>query len=142
MSEVIAEFHDRDTLCDALRLAKERRGISFETLDALAGMSAGHSSKVLSLRGERRITFQTMSWLVGALGCTMQLVSDDAALARINGRMKPRDEKLARDGAVIIRLSRRWLSEIGRKGAMVRNAARRKEAECKAARDSQNAGDQ
>ena len=120
MAEVIAEFHDRESLRDALRAAKDLRGISFETLDELAGMARGHASKVLSLHGERQITFATMTWLAGALGCKMQLVSDDAALAHINGRMVARDPKLVRGGAITLTFSKRFYSRIGKLGARAR----------------------
>lgn len=72
---------------------------------------------------------------MAGLGLRAQFVDDPEMLKQINGRMKPRDNRLVRDGAVTVVLSRRFMSEIGRKGARVRNALRmrRKEAARKAA---------
>jgi hypothetical protein len=58
------------------------------------------------------VRFQTMDWLVTALECKLQIVRDDDALLRINGRMRPYDEKLARNSVMTIRLSKRWLEKI------------------------------
>lgn len=58
MSEIIATFSDGASLVDALRRAREARNISYDTLDEIAGLPQGYSSKVLSLHGERRPTLQ------------------------------------------------------------------------------------
>jgi hypothetical protein len=126
---ILAEFFDYPSLVAALRLAREHRNISFETLDELAGISKGQASKILAPGGSRRVTFQSLEWLLGGLACRCQIVSDDAALTKINGRMKPRNAHLARDGAVTIVLSRRWFRKIGRKGAAVTNARRKRRSE-------------
>jgi hypothetical protein len=134
-SEVIAEFSDYSSLVAALREARELRNISFDTLDHLGGLSKGHSSKILSPNGSRRVTLQSLQWLLGGLACKCLIVSDDDALRRINSRMIERDNKVVRGGAVHVVMSRRWLSEIGRKGALATNAQRirRKEAARRAA---------
>jgi hypothetical protein len=88
------------------------------------------SSKILAPGGERKVTLQSLQWLLGGLACKVQIVSDDEALAQINGRLKQRWNYMARGGAVTIIRSRRFSSKIGRKGALARNAQRnrRKEA--------------
>jgi hypothetical protein len=93
------------------------------------------SSKILAPVGERKVTLQSLQWLLGGLACKVQIVSDDEALAQINGRLKQRWNCMARGGAVTIIRSRRFFSKIGRKGALARNAqrSRRKEAARKAA---------
>jgi hypothetical protein len=40
----VAEFHDYQTLHAALRLAREKRNISFELWDRLAGTSDGYTT--------------------------------------------------------------------------------------------------
>jgi hypothetical protein len=133
--EVLATFHDGCSLQLALRQVREARGISLETLDEIAGLPKGYSSKVLAPRGSRKVTLQSLGWLLAGLGAQCQIVDDADMLRQINGRMVPRDNKVVRNGAVTITLSRRFLSQTGRKGAQVRNARRmrRKEAARKAA---------
>jgi hypothetical protein len=135
MSEVIATFNDYNSLVVALRQCRNLRGVSYDTLDAVGGLAKGHSSKILAPQGSRRITFDSLAWILGGLACKCQIVSDDEALARINGRMVPRNPDMVRDGAVVFTLSRRFFSDIGRKGALARNAQRmrRKAAARKAA---------
>jgi hypothetical protein len=86
--------------------------------------------------GSRKVTLQSLGWLLAGLGAQCQIVDDPEMLQRINGRMVARDNRVVRSGAVTIGLSRRFLSEIGRKGAQARNAQRmrREEAARKAAR--------
>jgi hypothetical protein len=132
---VIAEFSSYAGLLAALRLVREQRNISFETLDEIVGAPKGYFSKVFAPNGERRITTQGMEWALAALGVRCLIVDDPDMLKQINGRMVARNQKVVRAGAVHIVLSRRFLSKIGRLGAAKRNAQRRarKEAARKAA---------
>jgi len=127
-AEPIAEFRDYAGLVAALRLARERRNVSFETLDKVAGLSRGYASKVLSPNGSRGITLRGLGWLMAGLGLKAVLIDDNDALRRINGRMVPRQETLVRSGAITLTLSRRFLSKIGRKGATSRWAKAKQRA--------------
>jgi hypothetical protein len=126
MSEVLAVFSDYASLVVALRRVRELRGISCETLDEIGGLSKGMSSKVLAPDGSRRLTVQSLKWILDGLACKCQIVSDDEALKQINGRMIARNPVMVRDGAVVVLLSRKFLSKIGRKGALARNAQRKR----------------
>jgi hypothetical protein len=123
--EALATFCDQASLIDALRQVREMRNISFATLDEIAGLPAGYSSKVLSPHGERRPTLQSLGWLLGGLGVKCLVVDDPAGLKQINGRMVARDHKVVRGGPHFT--IRRYLSEIGKRGARARNARRRAE---------------
>jgi transcriptional regulator with XRE-family HTH domain len=98
MAGIIGEFKDYNSLRDALRAIRETQNISFELLDELAGMSRGHSSKVLAPHGSRRITLQSLAWIFGGLGVNAVLVNDPDTLKMIQPRLKPRDNRLVRNG--------------------------------------------
>jgi len=127
--QVIAEFSDAASLLHALRQARELRDVSYECLDEVAGLPRGYTSKVLSPNGQRRPTLQSLPWLLGALACKCQIVSDDEAPAQIGNRLVPRAENLVRSGVITLTLSRRFLSKIGRKGATSQWAKAKQRAE-------------
>jgi hypothetical protein len=117
--QIFGEFHDYGSLLVLLRQCKDARQVSYETIDEVGGLAKGQSSKILAPFGERKITFQTLGYLLGALALKCQIVSDDDALRRLNGRMVKRDASVARDSVTII-LSRQHLRAIGRLGAAAR----------------------
>jgi hypothetical protein len=117
--QVFGEFADYAGLVALLRDCKAARQVSFETIDEVGGFAKGHSSKILAPFGERKITWQTFGYLLGALALKCQIVSDDAALHRLSRRMQKRNATVARDSVHII-LSKQFFREIGRKGAAAR----------------------
>jgi hypothetical protein len=123
---IIAEFTDYSSLHVALRVAREARNISLDTLDKLAGAPDRYCSRILAPNSERRITMEALGWLFAGLGVKAILVDDPDTLELAQPRMNPRNQKVVRGGAVTITLSRRFLSKIGRKGAAARNAQRMK----------------
>jgi hypothetical protein len=122
-------FWDYQSLLAALRECRERRDLSCERLDEIAGLPKGLSSKVLSPNSERKITLQNLTWILAGLGVRCQLVDDADLLRQINGRLVARNPGVVRNGAVHIVLSRRFFSKIGRKGAAARNAQRKRRSE-------------
>jgi hypothetical protein len=74
----------------ALRARAEALNISRETLDAAAGLAAGHASKILAPRPIKRIGGRTLPLLLGALGLRLVLIEDPEALGRIASRLEPR----------------------------------------------------
>jgi hypothetical protein len=116
---IFGEFTNYQGLVVALRNCKDARGVSYATIDDVGGMSAGMASKILAPRGERRVTWQNLEWLCGALCCKLLVVTDDGALHRLNGRLVKRNAATARDSVHII-LSKQFFREIGRKGAAAR----------------------
>ena len=97
-AQVIAEFSDYPGLRDALRAARERRNISFELLDEIAGSTRGYWSKVLAPGGSRRVTLQSIALGLGALGLKCLVVEDEEQLKRVQKRFRPRNVALVRDG--------------------------------------------
>jgi len=96
-SAVPIEFRDYQTLHAALRRAREMRNISFELWDEIAGVSRGYTSKVLSPEGSRKITMQSLGWLLAGLGLKAILVDDPDTLKTILPRFRPRDLRLVRN---------------------------------------------
>jgi hypothetical protein len=133
---IIASFSEYKGLLAALRKCREERQISFETLDGIANAPSGYFSKVMAPRSQRSITTRAMLSAMFGLGVKFLVVDDPDTLQQINGLMKKRDEKVVRNGAVTFTVSRRFYSEIGRKGAQARNAQRiaRRERARRAAR--------
>jgi hypothetical protein len=128
---VIAEFADYGGLVAALRAAHTLRNIPLDVMDALAGAPEGYFSKVLSPNGSRQLTMNSLGWALGALGCKCVLVDDPAALKQILSHSKYRNrhlEKVQRNGAVHLLLSRKFLAKIGAKGGANsrRNLGKRK----------------
>jgi hypothetical protein len=119
MTEPIAEFRDHDSLRDALRLARERRNLSLEALDELGGLARGHGSKILALGGSRKLTIQTLTWLLGGLACKCVLVNDPEALEQIKGRLKPRNTAVVRRPSHA-ELTKRLLARLGARGGKLR----------------------
>jgi hypothetical protein len=126
MPAVIAEITDYPSLVAALRRAREIRSVSFQTMDEIVTASDGYFSKVLAPNGSRRLTPLSLGWALGALGVKCLLVEDTEALARVEARLKPKLACMARDNAVTIIRSRKFFSKIGRKGALARNALRKR----------------
>jgi hypothetical protein len=97
---VIAEITDYPSLVAALRLAREKRNISFATIDEIVTAPDAYFSKTLAPNGSRRLTMLSLGWALGALGVKCLLVDDPAALARVESRA----------------LTSKLLARIGRKG--------------------------
>ena len=96
--QVIAEFSDYPGLRDALREARERRNVSFEVLDEIAGSAKGFWSKILAPNGSRRVTMESLALGLGALGLKCLVVEDEEALRRVQKRFQPRNRALVRNG--------------------------------------------
>jgi hypothetical protein len=124
MTAPIAEFTDYDGLRRALVLARERRDISFERLDAIAGAPAGYFAKLLGPRANKRVGMQSLGWAFGALGIKCQIVEDIAAFEMVEGRFVVRDAAHLTSAtkmhapAVQITISRKKLAIISRKGGI------------------------
>jgi hypothetical protein len=67
---VIAITPDYDSLHRALRDRREQLNIAFTTLDRAAYLTSGHASKILSPSRLKRATFETLDFLLPALGGT------------------------------------------------------------------------
>jgi hypothetical protein len=73
----------------ALRARAEALNISRETLDAAAGLAAGHASKILAPRPIKRIGGRTLPLLLGALGLRLVLIARSSRPNRFAPRATP-----------------------------------------------------
>lgn len=122
---------DFPSLIDALAAIRERLGISFELLDEIAGLSRGHSCKILSeqSKGMGKLSFNL---LVGALGLEIAIRPDLAAREKLAHRYSPRRENQVRENQPVSkRLLDRCrpviLAELGHAGGIASARARRRE---------------
>lgn len=72
-----------DDLHRIMRARADELEVSRLVLDETAGITAGHSSKLLAPRPMRRLGAVTMPAMLGALGLALVVVEDPEALARI-----------------------------------------------------------
>jgi hypothetical protein len=78
---------------DLLKLAQARMdelGITYETLDALSGVTDRYSQKILGSRPIKRLGPISLPAILGSLGMKLVAVEDSAALDRIRHRLAPR----------------------------------------------------
>jgi hypothetical protein len=123
---------NENELLAALCARREALGISYETIDAIAGLSDRSACKLLT--GRRPMGAVTFWLILGALGYRIRLEEDPAQLER-NRRhhqwltVKPRPSRKQwrlREIALSRRRNAPWLwtsekaSEMGRRGAMKR----------------------
>lgn len=65
-------------------------GVTFETVDAIAGLPSRYATKLLSPVPMKAIGKISLGPLLGALGLKLIVAVDDEALARITGRLVQR----------------------------------------------------
>jgi len=86
------EIRQYSDLILVLRTRADELQLSRETIDAIAGLPERYASKVLSLRGVRRIGMQTLGPLLAALGMKLIAVEDEAAMKRNQSQYVKRDD--------------------------------------------------
>lgn len=136
MSEprILAKFDAYPEMLLAFRArATERRfSISNENNHHVAGLSDRRLSQLLSLKtlknlqSVRRVGMNSLGPLLGFLGAELWLVESKWAMDKFDSKLTKRDERWVRSGAIHFTLSRKEMREIGRKGAKVRWARKRK----------------
>lgn len=88
-------------LADIVEIARKRRidmQLSCEQLDEIAGLAAGHSSKLLRKMPAKALGEKTFPILFGALGLKLVCVEDPAAAAKTLRRRTPRDARYDTSG--------------------------------------------
>ena len=80
----------------ALRDRVDELNVSRTELDFLAGVSSGHSAKLLCPKQVKRFGSVTLGPMLGAVGCKLLLVEDAEATAKIRARAKPRHREQIR----------------------------------------------
>jgi hypothetical protein len=92
---IVAEVRSRADLHQALRLRAEEISISRLTIDAIAGLSAGHSSKILATKPLKGLTLDSAALLAPAMGLALALVETPESVARVKRRWAKREERKA-----------------------------------------------
>jgi hypothetical protein len=77
-----------DDLVEAIRARRDELGITCETMDAISGLSAGHSAKLAC--GTKGIGRVSLPAVLGALGAALVLVEDPEQRTRVADRWTPR----------------------------------------------------
>jgi hypothetical protein len=75
---------------DAARKRRDELNISHETIDAIAGFSAGYTSKLLAPEPMKNLGNMSFEGLFGALGIAFVVVSDPEQAAKVSARWQPR----------------------------------------------------
>jgi hypothetical protein len=78
---IIATVRDQAEMQQALRLRAEAMDVSREVLDELAGLTRGHTGKLLCDPPVKTLGTLSMFLLAGALGLKVVLVEDDQRMA-------------------------------------------------------------
>src|SRR4051794_38656581 len=90
MSDGLAIVRDYKELIAAIRARRDALDITHETIDAVAGLQAGYTSKLLvdpPMKCAGRVSLGAM---LGALGLMLLVVEDPAALERVRARLTKR----------------------------------------------------
>jgi hypothetical protein len=104
---VIADIACYDDLVEAMRLRKERLGITLETLDAVSGVQSGYSGKLLGPAQVKTMGIATAVFVLGAMGLRLTVIEDPALLDRVRPRLVPRMRPQNNSGAAHWRSRRR-----------------------------------
>jgi hypothetical protein len=80
-------------LVTALRRRIVELGTGMESVDAVAGLPARYTSKLLSRNHRTSLGQTSMGPILGALGLKLAVLPDDEALAKVIDRLPPRGTK-------------------------------------------------
>ena len=111
-----------------LRIREQGLAISAEANTEIAGLSDRYLQKIVGSRPVKRIGVKSFGPILGLLGVRLVMVEDEQAQKRLQmlaekyGRqLKIREANLVRAAAAQFTVTHRFLSKIGRKGALVTN---------------------
>jgi hypothetical protein len=82
----IGVAHSWDELRDVLRARKDALGVSFETVDDVAGLTLGYSAKLFGSR-HRNFGPRSLDAVLPTLGVCLIVVEDPEQLARLQSRL-------------------------------------------------------
>jgi hypothetical protein len=121
----IGEAASHDELVALLRERQTALQLSDQTLDALAGLTHGHISKLLGPGRARGLSEISMNALLGALAVRFVIVEDAAQVVRMKPHWEGKDMKQvrlpARIGAALMKRMRPVvLRELGRRAGQAR----------------------
>ena len=116
-----------DDLRAILRARFAELGISFETVDHIAGLPTRYTAKVLGLQPTKTFGQISLDALLGAAGIMLIAVEDLEALDRVRARLTPL-QRVDSGGAgrrrIIVKLTPQFMREIGKLGGL-KSAANR-----------------
>jgi hypothetical protein len=118
----LSEIRDYEGLVQALRsrATELKLALSAEENAAVAGVAASYIPKLIGSNPIKRIGMVSLGALLGLTGSKLLLVVDEEAEQRYGPRLKIRNDNLVRSAVTEVRLTRRFLQKIGRKGARSR----------------------
>jgi len=85
-----APIRSMPELLDALRARRDELNISHETIDNIAGLQSGYTSKLLAPTPIKNLGAMSMGALLGALGMALVAVPDPDAVAQVQTRWQKR----------------------------------------------------
>jgi hypothetical protein len=81
--KVLAVVTDYDSLHRVLRARKDELDLSCQTIDRASGLTGGHGSKLLAPQPLKRANWETLSFLLPALGLRLAVLEDPDAIKQL-----------------------------------------------------------
>ena len=116
-----------DDLRAILRARFAALGVSFETVDHVAGLPTRYCAKVIGQQPTRNFGQLSLTALLGAAGIKLVAFEDTEALDRVRARLVPLervDHSAAPRRKIVIKLTSDFMRQIGRLGELKSNANR------------------
>jgi hypothetical protein len=85
-----APIRSMPELIEALRARRDSLNISHETIDSIAGLQSGYTSKLLAPKPIKNLGPMSFGSLLGALGLAVVVVEDPAAVVRVEKHWQKR----------------------------------------------------
>jgi hypothetical protein len=128
-SPAIGVCRGTDDLRSILRARFAALGVSYETVDHIAGLPTRYTCKLLGVQPQKQIGPISFDALLGAAGIKLIAVEDPEALDRVRNRLVPLqriDHTAASRRKIVIKLTPDFMRKIGalggRKSAEIRRA--------------------
>lgn len=85
-----APIRSMPELVDAIRRRRDELNISHETIDNIAGLQSGYTSKLLGPIQLKGFSHMSLGAVLGALGIGLVVIEDPEATAKVQGRWQKR----------------------------------------------------
>jgi hypothetical protein len=85
-----APIRSMPELVDAIRARRDELNISHETIDNIAGLQSGYTSKLLGPIQLKGFSHMSLGAVLGALGIGLVVIEDPEAKAKVEGRWQKR----------------------------------------------------
>jgi transcriptional regulator with XRE-family HTH domain len=127
VGELFATLENSDEVVAALRKRMEYAGLSFSTVEQIAGLAEGAVGKYLSPLQVRSLTVASLLRITQVLGVKMTMIVDEALTRRMRRRWVQRDGKrvhanrqVSLGQAQLRRVLKPVAAELGRRGGVAR----------------------